>query len=381
MHVAIVGAGIIGLATAFELHTRGCEVTLIDPTPAQGASHAAAGMLAPAAETTWGQGILHELLGASNAAYPQFVERIFQATGLRPDYIQNSTLVVAAEPADKDALHDLVQLQTTLGFSAQTLLPSAARRMEPALATNIAGAVLCAEDHQIDPRSVTSILAQYFASSIVAEAVSELIRRDGATVGVKTASGRIIAADQVLLASGLGQVQGAPQLPLRPVYGDILRMQGPTRFPLISHTIRGIVHREPVYLVPRKDGSIVLGASSREDEDPTVNIGQLHKLLDNARRLVPGIVDCSLNEVIARARPGSPDDRPLIGRLDPGLVLSTGYSRHGVLLTPFGSALGADLLQGIEPGQEFSRAVAPDRFAVRADNEETPAPTTMEMQR
>ncbi|WP_313812690.1 glycine oxidase ThiO [Glutamicibacter sp.] len=381
MHVVIVGAGIIGLATAFELDTRGCEVTLIDPGSGHGASRAAAGMLAPAAETTWGQGALHELLGTSNERYPQFVQRIEEHTGRRPDYIRNSTLVVAAEPADREALHDLVQLQNSLGFSAQVLLPSAARRLEPALASNISGAVLCADDHQIDPRSVTAILAGYFADRIIAEEVEELIFSNGATRAVKTSSGRIVEGDQIVLATGLQQVHGAPALPLRPVYGDILRMQGPDRFPLISHTIRGIVHREPVYLVPRRDGSIVLGASSREDENPAVNIGQMHKLLDNAKRLVPGIVDCSLNEVIARARPGTPDDRPLIGRVDEGLVLSTGYSRHGVLLAPFGSALTADLVQNADHNAAHARAVDPARFTAPGTENEPSTPTFLEMHR
>lgn len=363
LHVAIIGAGIIGLSTAFELRSRGCEVTVIDPDPGQGASRAAAGMLAPAAETTWGHGILHELLGASNQAYPDFVQRIEQATGRRPDYLQNATLVVAAEPADRDALHELVQLQTSLGFSAQTLLPSAARRLEPALASNIAGAVRCAGDHQIDPRSVVAILAGHLDAQLVREPAVELLQRAGTTHAVRTRSGRIIEADQVVLAAGLGTVAGTPELPLRPVYGDIFRLQGPAGPRLLTHTVRGIVHRDPVYLVPRADGSLVLGASSREDGNEAVNIGQMHKLLDNARRLVPGIVDCSLNEVIARARPGTPDDRPLIGRLDDGMVLSTGYSRHGVLLTPFGSSLTADLVLSQPPHAEHARAVDPARFS------------------
>ncbi|MFJ2620608.1 glycine oxidase ThiO [Glutamicibacter sp. NPDC087344] len=376
LHVAIIGAGIIGLSTAFELRSRGCQVTVIDPDPGQGASRAAAGMLAPAAETTWGHGILHELLGRSNQDYPGFVQRIEQATGRRPAYLQNSTLVVAAEPADRDALHELVELQSSLGFSAQAVLPSAARRLEPALASNIAGAVLCEQDHQIDPRCVISILSEHLAEHLVRERAVELVRRRGRTAAVRTASGRVIEADQVVLATGLGTVDGGPQLPLRPVYGDILRLQGPKGPALLSRTVRGIVHRDPVYLVPRGDGSLVLGASSREDGNDAVNAGQLHRLLDNARRLVPGIVDCSLNEVIARARPATRDDRPLIGRVDEGLVVSTGYSRHGVLLTPFGSALTADLVQDLPTHPEHTRAVDPARF----DNN-PPSPTLKEMYR
>lgn len=206
------------------------------------------------------------------------------------------------------------------------------------------------------------ILISYFESSIVHETVVGLLSHGSKTCGVITSSGLRIPADQVLLAAGLGQIPGVSNLALRPVYGDILRLQGSTRFPLIKRTVRGIVHREPVYLVPRADGSLVLGASSREDGQEQVNVGQLHALLDNARRLVPGIVDTTLNEAIVRARPTTPDDRPLIGRLDAGLVLSTGYSRHGVLLAPFGARVGAGLLLDDPQDAHLLAAVSPERF-------------------
>ncbi|MFJ2315512.1 glycine oxidase ThiO [Glutamicibacter sp. NPDC087661] len=362
MHVNIVGAGIIGLAVAFELESRAHTVTLIDPAPGQGASYAAAGMLAPVAETVWGNGPLHQLLAASNAAYPQFIERIESATGQRPDYLQNSTLVVAAEPADREALHELAELQISLGLSAQKLLPSQARKLEPALAANIAGAVLCQDDHQVDPRSIVKILLEHLRPHLVEERAQALVTDGKRTTAVRTASGRILEAEQTIVATGLGTLDGLNELPLRPVYGDILRIQGPAGPPLITRTIRGIVHREQVYLVPRRDGSLVLGASVREDRQQAVNIGAMHLLLDNARKLVPGISDCTLNEATARARPATPDDRPLLGRLDPGLLLCTGYSRHGVLLAPLGATLTADLAHGHQ-SHPLHQAVDPHRFA------------------
>lgn len=362
MHVNIVGAGIIGLSTAFELSSRGHTVSIIDPAPGQGASHAAAGMLAPAAETIWGQGPLHQLLASSSTSYPEFVNRITEVTGNRPDYLQSSTLVVAAEPADRETLHELVQLQSSLGLSAEKLLPSQARSLEPALASNISGAVLCADDHQIDPRSVVRILLDHFRTNLMHEQADSLISDGTRTLGVRTRSGIDLEADQTLLCTALGTIGGLEPLPLRPVYGDILRLQGPSGPAVLSRIVRGIVHREQVYLVPRKDGSLVLGASVREDGNPEVNVGAMYSLLDNARRLVPGIADCSFKEVIARARPATCDDRPLIGRLDPGLVLSTGYSRHGVLLSPLGSQLTADLAENqlINP---LLKDVDPQRFS------------------
>ncbi|PQZ95183.1 glycine oxidase ThiO [Arthrobacter sp. MYb227] len=363
VHVAIVGAGIIGLATALELRSRGATITLIDPAPGLGASHAAAGMLAPSAETTWGQGKLNALLSASARAYPEFIDAVQLASGVRPAFIQNSTLVVAAQPADREALVELIDLQDSLGLPVKRLLGTEARALEPALAANIAGAVLCPDDHQVDPRSLITILLEALKENLLVEPVAGLLRVGERTIGVRTGSGTNIHADQVLLATGMGQIPGVPRLPIRPVYGEILRVQGSAEHPLLRHTVRGIVHRRPVYLVPRADGSLVLGASSREDGDARVNLGEVTTLLENARRLVPGIVDTTLNEVIARARPTTFDDIPLLGRLDEGLVISTGYSRHGVLLTPLGARLGAQLLLGEPFDAQLAGIVDPHRLS------------------
>ena len=363
MHVVLVGAGIIGLITAFELHSRGVEVTICDPDPASGASHAAAGMLAPASEIVWGQDPLHALMADSAALYPQLVGRIEQVTGKRPAYRQNPTMVIAAEQADRQALQELQQVRQELGLPSEVLLGSQARRREPALASNIAGALVFAADHQIDPRSLTAILVEYFDSRLVRELVTEVLPAGNGRPAVRTASGRVIDADQVLLSTGLQQIPGTPALPLRAVYGDILRLDIPGHLqPLITHTVRGLVHRRPVYLVPREDGSIVLGASSREDGNEMVSVEALYTLLDDARRLVPGIMDASLREVIARARPGTPDDAPIIDRIDPALVVANGFFRHGVLLAPLGARLAADLLLD-EPPDERTAALGLRRFA------------------
>ncbi|GAB3619131.1 glycine oxidase ThiO [Glutamicibacter endophyticus] len=346
MHILVVGAGIIGLATAFELKTAGHAVRVIDPDPAGGASHAAAGMLAPAAETVWGQHALHPLMVQAAADYPQFIDRIEAITTERPDYRDNATLVVAAEAADRQALNELESLQQSLGLRTERLLGSQARAAEPALAANIAGAMRFADDHQVDPRSLTAILLRYLDAELIREQAIEVLREAGTISGVRLASGRVVEGQCVVLATGLGALAGAPALPLRPVYGDIVRLRPHGGRPLIEHTVRGIVNRRPVYLVPRRDGSLVLGASSREDGRAEVNVGALHTLLDDARRLVPGVADASLLEVIARARPGTEDDVPIIERVEQGLVVSTGYFRHGILLTPFAAKATATLATG-----------------------------------
>lgn len=350
MHIVIVGAGIIGLVTAFELHAQGIQITLCDPNPAEGASHAAAGMLAPASEIVWGQDGLHELMAESARCYPDLIARIERATGHRPAYRENPTMVVAAENSDRQALEELQQIRQRLKLPAESLLGSQARDREPALAGNISGALVFPQDHQVDPRSLCSILIQYFRDQLVRERVVEYLPAHDGTAAVRTESGQVIRADQVLLCTGVEQLKGTPRLPLRPVYGDILRLDVPTHLqPLLTHTVRGVVHRRGVYLVPRADGSIVLGASVREDGNQQVSIEALYTLLDDARRLVPGIMATSLREVIARARPATPDDAPIIDRVDPRLVVSNGYFRHGILLAALGAKLGAQLVLSQPP--------------------------------
>lgn len=338
--VAVVGAGVIGLATARELQRRGWHVRLYDENPASGASHAAAGMLAPAAETIWGQDTLYPLLHESACLYPQFVADVEHESGTTVGCLQTGTLVVGAEAGDRDELDELTSLQRRLGHPAERLTPSAARRLEPALAPQVAGGVHLPDDHQIDPRRLTGALIRTLEKSrtLVSQNVIELLTTGDRTRGVRLADGTVSDTDQVVLCTGSATIPGAPPTPIRPVYGDILRLQIPPGRPrLIERTVRGLVRGRTVYVVPRETGELVVGATSREDGDPRPSTEGVLQLLTDARRLLPGIVDTQLVEVTARARPGSPDDLPVIRRHDPGLVIANGFFRHGILLTPWGA--------------------------------------------
>lgn len=343
--VIVVGGGVIGLATSRELHRRGWLVRLFDDAPASGASHAAAGMLAPAAETVWGQHALYPLMRESACLYPQFVADLEEESGSGVGWLPTETLVVAAEAGDRAELDALLALQQQLGHRAERLTPSRARALEEALAPQIAGAVQLPDDHQIDPRRLCAALIGLLDRErvLVRRRVIGLIAEDGRTSGVHLDDGSKARADQVLLCTGTGRVPGGPSSAVRPVYGDILRLRIPAGRPrLVERTIRGLVRGRPVYIVPREDGELVVGATSREDGSPQPSTEGVLRLLTDARRLLPGIVDTQLTEVTARARPGSPDDLPIIRRHDAGLVSANGFFRHGVLLTPWGARAAAD---------------------------------------
>lgn len=373
MHVVVIGAGIIGLSTAWKLRRRGASVTIVDPAPATGASHAAAGMLAPAAEVVWGQNPLYPLMRASAELYPDFAAELADESGHDLGYSTSETLVCAGDRADLASLRELAELQRSTGFDASLLTGSRARALEPSLAPGVCGAVRIPADHSIDPRRVMAALISVLSDDIVRTRARSLLLSGDRTIGVVLDDGSELRAEQVVIAAGsaCNDISGLGQLPLRQVWGEVIRLRAPAHLsPLLTHTIRGLVNARPVYVVPRPDGELVLGATSREDGRDGTSAGGVHQLLRDAERLVPGILDCDITDITTRARPGSPDDVPIIGRTDPGCVVSTGYFRHGILLAPFGAQLTADLVTGERSSWApdcTRRAVTPTRFSPESD--------------
>ncbi|MCF4007265.1 glycine oxidase ThiO [Corynebacterium uropygiale] len=372
--VIIVGGGIIGLGTALELRRRGLRVRVYDPEPASGASRAAAGMLAPVAEVVWDQPGLYPLMVESGRIYPEFVEAIAGESGATDPaevgYLPMETLVCAGDAADRRTLAELMELQHELDMEVSLLSAREARRREPELGPGVVGAVHIPGDHQVNPRRLTAAMLRALGEDVHRARVRGLHWEEGRVAGVFLKGEEApVRADHVLLAAGLGcaGIEGLPSelsLPVRPVFGEVLRLRAPEgRVPLARHVIRGIVRGRPVYVVPRSDEEVVLGATTREDEREGVVVEGVYQLLRDASRLVPAVLDCELTEAIARARPGSPDDVPMIGRVAEGLSVSTGYFRHGILLAALGARLGANAVCGTPMPENTARAVDPWRFS------------------
>jgi glycine oxidase len=184
--------------------------------------------------------------------------------------------------------------------------------------------------------------------------------------GVRLADGSTIIADWTVLAAGWNSaaIEGLPAdcvPPVRPVKGQVARLRAPDGF--LRRTVRGIVRGSSVYLVPRDNGELVLGATQEDlGPDTRVTAGGLWELLRDARALVPGITELEFTEAVARLRPGTPDNAPVLGPCRmAGLVLATGHFRNGVLLTP----VTADIITGyLETGQmpEIAAHFTIDRF-------------------
>ena len=122
------------------------------------------------------------------------------------------------------------------------------------------------------------------------------------------------------------------------MYGDVLHVCVPDhQYPLLNHVVRGFVEDRPIYLIPREDHTLTIGATTREDGRDQPQVQGVHQLLRDAIEVVPAVEECDFLEAGAGARPGTPDDLPYIGRIDERTVVSTGYFRHGVLLAALGA--------------------------------------------
>lgn len=339
MRVRVLGAGIIGLSVADELLRRGHDVTVVDPAPGRGASYAAAGMLSPSAEVWHGEEDLLRLGLESLALWPSYAERLgvpLRTTG---------TLLVGRDAGDLQHVERQVALVTGHGRPAEPLDRRAVREREPSLG-RVAGGALLPGEASVDPRAVVAALRS--------------------RVPVHPPAALAGAPDVTVLATGATLPAPYDDL-VRGVRGEVLRVRSDDP---PAATVRGWVQGEPVYLVPRgRTGGladVVVGATTEEhDAPPVVTAGGVHRLLTAARALWPAIDRAELVEAVARDRPGTADNLPLVGPTGPdGVVLAAGHYRHGVLLAPLTARLVADHLE--------TGVVEPALDPRRLTNERTP---------
>lgn len=370
--VLVIGGGIIGLVTAWRAAQRGLSTALADPDPGGGAARVAAGMLAAVTELHYGEETLLGLNLASARRYPSFTAELEAASGQDIGFRACGTLAVALDADDRAHLRELHELQRRSGLDSQWLTGRECRRLEPMLAPGVRGGLRVDGDHQVDPRRLAAAL---LTACERAGVVFHRRRADRLSVVADRAAGAVLddgteaAADQVVLAAGSlsGRLAGVPAHvlpPVRPVKGQVLRLTVPPAYaPFLSRTVRAVVRGSHIYLVPRENGELVVGATSEEmGWDTTVTAGGVYELLRDAHELVPGITELPLTETRAGLRPASPDNAPLLGRTAlPGLHLATGHHRNGVLLTPAtGDAMASLLADGELP--HAARPFSPGRF-------------------
>ncbi|HEX5740902.1 MAG TPA: FAD-dependent oxidoreductase, partial [Pilimelia sp.] len=342
-----------------------------------------AGMLAPVAEAYFGERELTALLVAAAADWPRFAADL--AAGAAPDSAgaaaegfaaaaapagaaapdhpraaaadagrllglrTEGTLVVGRTSDDLAEVDRLRSYQESLGLPVHRLRAAQLRAREPLLAPGVRGGAYLPDDHAVDPRRLVAALRTAAAAAGVRALPSAVARLAD------------VDADQVVVAAGLG-VGRLTGLPVRPVKGQVLRLRTPDDSPPgFRHVIRGVVDGRGVYCVPRADGEVVVGATVEERADRLPTAGAALELLRAAVDLIPALTEYALAETGVGHRAGTPDNGPLLGRLDPRTVVAGGFYRHGIVCTPLAAAAVADLVEGRDPAAAWA-PFAPDRF-------------------
>ncbi|MFN2496399.1 MAG: glycine oxidase ThiO [Pseudonocardiaceae bacterium] len=346
----MVGGGVIGLSCAWRAATAGFTVAVHDPAPGAGASRVAGGMLAPVSEAVPGEPEVLALGAASLRRWPDFAAELATA-GADPGLSVGGTLVVALDPGDRAELERLAEQLSRMGRQVEVLTGRAARRVEPSLGPQVGRALSVPGDLSVDNRALL-------------DALLAACRGAGVQFHPRRCE-QLPAADVVVLAAGAhsGALHPALRGAIRPVKGEILRLRArPGTLPPPGRTVRAIVGGRHCYLVPRPGGRVVLGATQREAGfDTDVTAGGVLELLTDASRVLPAIAEYALEETAAGLRPGSPDNLPVIGELEPGVLAATGHHRNGILLAPLTADAVLALLRG-EPVPEEVAPAAPARL-------------------
>ena len=371
--IFIIGGGVIGLGIGWQLAKSGASVTIYEQAKAgRAASWAAAGMLAPLAEAHTEEPELLKLGCQSLALYPQWVQELEADAEMSIGYRVEGTLIVGLEPDDTHQLRHLYASQQDLGLTVEWLTGRAAREIEPALSPRVTAAIRCENDHQVDNRLMVKALQRAYQryGGVLHESsnVERIVIESGVASGIQTQN-NFQAADVITLAAGCwsAQIEGLPDTivpPVRPVKGQMLALQMEDGI-TVKNVIRTVRARYPtsVYLVPRTDGRLIVGATSEEmGFDTRLTAGGMFELLRGAWEAVPGIYELPLLETWTGLRPGSRDNAPILGETPiENLIYATGHYRNGILLTPITAyEISKLILTG-----ETSETIAPfelDRF-------------------
>jgi glycine oxidase len=317
------------------------------------------------------------------AAVPAFAElagelQAFtgESVGLRTE----GTLAVAFNADDRAALDRLTEFRRSLGLVTESLTGRQARGLEPYLAAGVRSGVLAVDDLSVDNRQYVSVLRSACLRrgvGFVTATVTGLQRTGARVTGVHTDPDGpadpggpadpdgALAADAVVLCAGALTERLRP-VGVHPVKGQILRLSVPARLraagPVLTRTIRGLVRGGEVYLVPRLGGEIVVGATSEQQgEDTTVTAGGVYELLRNAYDLLPISSEFEFIEARAGSRPGTADNGPVVGELEPGLLVATGHYRNGILLSAITARAVTRLVVGLPLAEQWE-PFGPTRF-------------------
>ena len=344
--ITIIGGGVIGLGIGWQLTQSGVDVTIYDSAEAgRAASWAAAGMLAPFAEAHTEEPELLKLGCDSLALYPKWVNELESDAEMSVGFRVEGTHIVGLDSDDTQQLKHLYQAQQQLGLHVNWLSGGEVREIESALSPRVSAAIQCESDYQVDNRLMVAALKSAYMRNggvlIENNPIEKIHIEDCQVRSIETREG-FHNTNIVILSAGCwsSQIDGIPDSirpPVRPVKGQMMALMMEDGIS-INSAIRTVRARYPigVYLVPRTDGRLIIGATSEEmGYDTRLTVGGMFELLRGAWEAVPGIYELPILETWTGLRPGSRDNAPILGKTPiENLIYATGHYRNGILLTP-----------------------------------------------
>ena len=346
----IIGGGTIGLSIGWQLARRGQPVELFErDETGRATSWLAAGMLAAGAEIGFEELDLYRLNLESLRRWPDFAAALEEESGRVVDFRTEGTLLVADDRDAAEALKRRYDFMRERKLGVRWLTGAEALEREPFVAPRLAAAVFSPGDYQVDNRLFVDALKEAFVrrGGVLHEHTTvDVIEPHADVPAVRTHAGERVEGSCVVVAAGvwsrdIAGLEPAQNPPVRPVKGQMIELKREEPFDL-KHVIRG----PGAYIAPKSSGRILIGATSEEmGFDQRVTAGGMHGLLDGAWRIVPGIFDLPIADTWAGLRPASRDHLPIIGPAGAhGVVIATGFYRHGVLLSPVASQEVARLI-------------------------------------
>jgi glycine oxidase len=351
--VLIIGGGIMGTASAWDLAAAGAQVTVLERSvPGAEASSAAAGILGAQAEAH-APGPMTDLCLASRARYRKFSAALLAETQIDVGYRECGVLRVAFARADAAELKRAVAWQRTRKLTVSALARHELKRLEPELSSQVSGGVRFRNDARVDPKPLFSALHIAAQKRGVVFRSGAFVRRivieKGSAVGVALDDGSVLRAREIVVAAGswttLIDGVGLPAGRVIPARGQIVELSLPA--PPLAHVVFG----PGAYLVPRDDGRVLIGSTLEfVGYEREVTAGAVRDLLVHATQLVPALERAGLRDTWSSFRPYTKDELPLLGPTSiEHLFLATGHYRNGILLAPITAEIIRALVLGKKP--------------------------------